>query len=287
MSRQQDMHSGSNMEGEVFIHPLAQVSKEAELGPGVWIGPYCLVNGRVSIGTGTRLMSHVVLEGQTIIGKDNVFYPFSSVGLVPQDLKYHGEPSSVIIGDRNTIRESVTIHRGTEGGGMVTRIGDQNLLMAYCHVAHDCHLGSRIIMANAANLAGHITIEDGAIIGGLSGLHQFVRIGALSMVGGMSGIPKDVPPYVWASGNRAYLHGLNIEGLKRAKFSAQTVGDLKKAYQLLFRSGYSQKEGLKAVRESVPSGPEVSHLLEFIERSERGVLTAPRQGQHENPSFKE
>ncbi|MHB1605629.1 MAG: acyl-ACP--UDP-N-acetylglucosamine O-acyltransferase [Leptospirales bacterium] len=287
MSRQQGIHSDSNMEGEVFIHPLAQVSKEAHLAPGVWIGPYCLVNGPVTIGSGTRLTSHVVLEGQTVIGKDNIFYPFSSAGLVPQDLKYHGEPSSVVIGDCNTIRESVTIHRGTEGGGMVTRIGDQNLLMAYCHIAHDCHLGSRIIMANAANLAGHITIEDGAIIGGLSGLHQFVRIGTLSMVGGMSGVPKDVPPYVWASGNRAYLFGLNLEGLKRAQFSPRTVSELKKAYQLLFRSGYSQKDGIRAVRETVPGGPEVNHLLEFIERSERGVLTAPRQGQHENPSSRE
>ncbi|MHB1286335.1 MAG: acyl-ACP--UDP-N-acetylglucosamine O-acyltransferase [Leptospirales bacterium] len=287
MSRQHDTDSGSNLEGEVFIHPLAQVSKEVELGPGVWIGPYCLLEGPISVGAGTRLLSHVVIHGRTTLGKGNILYPFSSVGLVPQDLKYHGEPSSVVIGDRNTIRESVTIHRGTEGGGMLTRIGDQNLLMASCHVAHDCHLGSRIIMANAANLAGHITIEDGAIIGGLSGLHQFVRIGTLSMVGGMSGIPKDVPPYVWASGNRAYLYGLNLEGLKRANFSAQAIGDLKKAYQILFRSGHSQKDALKAVRGSIQTGPEINHLLEFIEHSERGVLTAPRQGQHENSSQKE
>ncbi|KGA93459.1 acyl-ACP--UDP-N-acetylglucosamine O-acyltransferase [Leptospirillum ferriphilum] len=284
MSRSESRLTGEAGEGEVFIHPSAEVSSEVELGPGVYIGPFCVLKGKITVGSGTRFLSHVVIDGNTTIGKDNLFYPFSSAGLPPQDLKYRGEPSRVVIGDRNTIRESVTIHRGTEGGGMLTRIGDQNLLMANCHVAHDCHLGSRIVMANAANLAGHIIIEDGAIIGGLTGIHQFVRIGTLSMVGGMSGIPKDVPPYVWASGNRAYLYGLNLEGLKRARLSPDTISLLKKAYQLLFRSSLPQKEALDRVRKEIPSGPEIDHLVEFIEKSGRGVLTAPKSSSHENHS---
>ncbi|OOH71052.1 acyl-[acyl-carrier-protein]--UDP-N-acetylglucosamine O-acyltransferase [Leptospirillum ferriphilum] len=268
----------------MFIHPSAEVSPEVELGPGVYIGPFCVLKGKITVGSGTRFLSHVVIDGNTTIGKENLFYPFSSAGLPPQDLKYRGEPSRVVIGDRNTIRESVTIHRGTEGGGMLTRIGDQNLLMANCHVAHDCHLGSRIVMANAANLAGHIIIEDGAIIGGLTGIHQFVRIGTLSMVGGMSGVPKDVPPYVWASGNRAYLYGLNLEGLKRARLSPDTITLLKKAYQILFRSSLPQKEALDKVRKEIPSGPEIDHLVEFVEKSGRGVLTAPKTSPRENHS---
>jgi UDP-N-acetylglucosamine acyltransferase len=263
-------------QGEVFIHPMASVSKGAELAPGVSIGPFCTVGPQVVIGSGTRLISHVVLDGKVIVGQGNTFYPFSSAGLAPQDLKYHGEPSWVEIGDRNTIRESVTIHRGTEGGGMLTRLGDGNLLMAYVHVAHDCRLGSRIIMANASNLAGHITIEDGAIIGGLTGIHPFVKIGALSLVGGMSGISKDVPPYVWASGNRAFLYGLNLEGLRRAKISPDSIAALKKAYSILFRGGKNQKRSVAEVRDSVPLTQEVMHLLNFVEQSGRGILTARR-----------
>ena len=284
MSRSESRVTGEAEEGEIFIHPSAEVSPEVELGPGVYIGPFCVLKGKITVGTGTRFLSHVVIDGNTTIGKENLFYPFSSAGLPPQDLKYRGEPSRVVIGDRNTIRESVTIHRGTEGGGMLTRIGDQNLLMANCHVAHDCHLGSRIVMANAANLAGHIIIEDGAIIGGLTGIHQFVRIGTLSMVGGMSGVPKDVPPYVWASGNRAYLYGLNLEGLKRARLSPDTITLLKKAYQILFRSSLPQKEALDKVRKEIPSGPEIDHLVEFVEKSGRGVLTAPKTSSRENHS---
>jgi UDP-N-acetylglucosamine acyltransferase len=272
----QDADGEAMDKGEVFIHPMASVSKGAELAPGVSIGPFCTVGPEVVIGAGTRLISHVVLDGKVVIGQGNTFYPFSSAGLVPQDLKYHGEPSRVEIGDKNTIRESVTIHRGTEGGGMLTKLGDGNLLMAYVHVAHDCRLGSRIIMANAANLAGHITIEDGAIIGGLTGIHQFVKIGALALVGGMSGISKDVPPYVWASGNRAFLYGLNLEGLRRARIAPDSIAALKKAYSILFRGGKSQKKAVAEVRDCVPLTHEVTHLLNFVEQSGRGVLTARR-----------
>ena len=270
--------SRSYSEGKVTVHPSSSVHSRAILEPGVEIGPFCTVGENVRIGVGTRLLSHVVIDGHTVLGENNVIYPFTTIGMAPQDLKYRGEPSRTVIGSGNTIRESVTIHRGTEGGGMETVLGDNNLLMAYCHVAHDCRIGSRVVMANSANLAGHIIIDDGAIIGGLSGIHQFVRVGRFAMVGGMSGVPKDVPPFVWASGNRAYLYGLNQEGLRRNHISPESVALLKKAYQTLFRSGLPMAQAIDRVRTSIPATPEITHLLEFIESSERGVLTSPRGG---------
>ena len=269
--------SGDYTEGAIVVHPSAIVHPEAILEPGVVIGPFCTVGEHVRIGVGTRLISHVVIDGHTTLGSGNTIYPFTTIGMAPQDLKYQGEPARTVIGSGNTIRESVTIHRGTQGGGMETVLGDNNLLMAYCHVAHDCRIGSRVIMANSANLAGHITIEDGAIIGGLSGIHQFVRIGRLALVGGMSGVPKDVPPFVWASGNRAFLYGLNHEGLRRNHVSPDAVSLLKKAYQILFRSGLPMGEAVGRVHSSLPMTPEIEHLLSFVESSERGVLTAPRE----------
>ncbi len=270
--------SGEFSEGAIVVHPSSVVHSGAQLSPGVVIGPFCTVGEHVRIGVGTRLISHVVLDGHTTLGANNTIYPFTTIGMAPQDLKYQGEPARTIIGSGNTIRESVTIHRGTQGGGMETVLGDNNLLMAYCHVAHDCRIGSRVIMANSANLAGHITIEDGAIIGGLSGIHQFVRVGRLAMVGGMSGVPKDVPPFVWASGNRAFLYGLNNEGLRRNHVSAESISLLKKAYQILFRSGLPMGEAVARVHATLSMTPEIEHLLSFVESSERGVLTAPREG---------
>jgi UDP-N-acetylglucosamine acyltransferase len=267
----------SYSEGTIVVHPSAIVHSRALLEPGVVVGPFCIVGEHVKIGVGTRLISHVVVDGHTTIGAGNTIYPFTTIGMVPQDLKYQGEPARTVIGSGNTIRESVTIHRGTQGGGMETTLGDNNLLMAYCHVAHDCRIGSRIIMANSANLAGHITIEDGAIIGGLSGIHQFVRIGRYALVGGMSGVPKDVPPFVWASGNRAFLYGLNHEGLRRNHIGPESVSLLKKAYQILFRSGLPMTEALGKVRSTLSMTPEIDHLLTFVEQSERGVLTAPKE----------
>ncbi len=273
--------SGNYSEGAIVVHPTSIVAPGAVLDQGVVIGPYCTIGEHVRLGVGTRLISHVVIEGHTTLGANNTIYPFTTIGMAPQDLKYQGEPARTIIGSGNTIRESVTIHRGTQGGGMETVLGDHNLLMAYCHVAHDCRIGSRVIMANSANLAGHITIEDGAIIGGLSGIHQFVRIGRLAMVGGMSGVPKDVPPFVWASGNRAFLYGLNHEGLRRNRIGPEAISLLKKAYHILFRSGLSMSEAAGRVRGSLPMTPEIEHLLSFVESSERGVLTPPRdQGDH-------
>lgn len=267
----------SYSEGTIVVHPSAIVHSRALLEPGVVVGPFCIVGEHVKIGVGTRLISHVVVDGHTTIGAGNTIYPFTTIGMVPQDLKYQGEPARTVIGSGNTIRESVTIHRGTQGGGMETTLGDNNLLMAYCHVAHDCRIGSRVIMANSANLAGHITIEDGAIIGGLSGIHQFVRIGRYALVGGMSGVPKDVPPFVWASGNRAFLYGLNHEGLRRNHIGPESVSLLKKAYQILFRSGLPMTEALSKVRSTLSMTPEIDHLLTFVEQSERGVLTAPKE----------
>lgn len=276
MKKKGDHPPDSPDEGSIVIHPSAMVHPDARLSPGVAIGPFCVVGGHVTIGPGTRLISHVVIDGHTTIGSRNTFYPFTTIGMAPQDLKYQGEPARTTIGSGNTIRESVTIHRGTQGGGMETSLGDNNLLMAYCHVAHDCRIGSRVVMANSANLAGHITIEDGAIIGGLSGIHQFVRIGKYALVGGMSGIPKDVPPFVWASGNRAFLYGLNHEGLRRNRIPEASVALLKKAYQILFRSSLSLSAAIGAVRNTLPPCPEVTQLLAFIESSERGILTGPK-----------
>lgn len=197
------------------IHPTAIVSDKAKIGNNVKIGPYCVVDEHVSLGDGCELISHVSISGHTTVGSNNRFFPFSCIGHDPQDLKFHGEASELIIGDGNTIRESVTINPGTEGGGMLTRLGNNNLLMAYSHVAHDCLLENDIIMANNATLAGHVKVEDGAIIGGMSAIHQFLRIGKYSMIGGMSGVVKDIPPYcLTAGGYRPALAGLNLIGLE-------------------------------------------------------------------------
>jgi UDP-N-acetylglucosamine acyltransferase len=213
----------------------------------------------------------VVIERHTDIGEDNRIAQFASIGGDPQDLKYRGEVTRVVIGNRNSIREYVTINRATVHDIGVTAIGDDNLLMAYTHVAHNCKLGNRIVMANAANLAGHIHVEDYAIIGGLTGVHQFTRIGAHCIIGGASGVPKDIPPFVMASGNFAKLYGLNIIGLKRRGFSEETIGALKQAYRIIFRSAMRLAPALARVEQEVPDLPEVRQFLAFIRRSERGI----------------
>ncbi|RMH52087.1 MAG: acyl-ACP--UDP-N-acetylglucosamine O-acyltransferase [Zetaproteobacteria bacterium] len=258
------------------IHPTAIVSPEAELAADVIVGPWCVIDGPVRIGSGCRLISHVVLSGRTTIGADNRFFPFSSVGLEPQDLKYRGEPSEVVIGCGNTIREHATIHAGTEGGGMVTRIGDGNLIMAYAHVAHDCWLGNRIVLANAATLAGHVTIEDDAIIGGLSAVHQFLRIGRLAMIGGMSGIVQDVPPFTMiAGGYRPGLAGLNLVGLQRKGFDAARIRRLKQVYRALFQRDAAREERIAAARAAAGDDEAAGHMVDFVAAAERGV-TWPR-----------
>ncbi len=256
------------------IHPTALVDKSVELGDGVTIGPYSIIEGRVVIGHDTRIHSHVVIKDLTTIGHKCEIFQFAVVGEIPQDLKFQGEETHLIIGDGNIIREFATLHRGTAGGGGVTRVGHGNLFMAYTHVAHDCQVGNGVIMSNAATLAGHITVEDYAILGGLSAVHQYCHIGAHAFVGGCSAVHRDVPPYAMAVGNRAKLVGLNLVGLKRHGFTDSSLQPLKKAYELVFLSDLNQKEAIDRVKAEVPQTPEVQHLLKFLETSERGLLPA-------------
>lgn len=253
------------------IHPTAIVHPKAELAEDVAIGPYCLIGEHVKIGRRVKLMSHVAIEGWTEIGEDCEFFPFSSIGTIPQDLKFQGEKSRLIIGQKNVFREFVTLNRGTAEGGGATKIGDHNFFMAYVHVAHDCQTGDHVVMANAATLAGHIVIQDYAIVGGLVGIHQHVRIGCYAMVGGCSAIGMDVPPFTTAAGYRAKLYGLNLVGLRRHGFSNDRIGKLKKAYQILFQEELPLKEAIKRVREEIEESEDIKRLLAFMETSERGV----------------
>ena len=253
------------------IHPTAVVAPDVELAGGVEIGPYAVVGPDVHIGENTVIGSHVVIEGHTDIGARCRIFQFASIGVQPQDLKFRGEPTRVVIGNDNTIREFVTIHRATVSDIGVTIMGDHNLIMAYSHIAHNCKLGNHVIMVNAANLAGHIHVEDYAIIGGLTGVHQFTRIGAHCIIGGASAISKDVAPYLLVSGNRAKPHGLNLIGLKRRGFKEGTIRALKDAYRLIFRSSLLLRTAIEKVRNEVEDCPEVRHFVEFIEQSKRGI----------------
>lgn len=255
------------------IHKTAIVSPDAKLADGVSIGPYCIVGKRIKLGKNTSLISHVFIE-ETEVGEDCIIYPFATIGLPPQDVKYKGEKTKVKIGDNNIIREYVTIHRASVEGDGVTSIGNNNFLMAYTHVAHDCKIGNFVSMANVATLAGHVTIEDYAVIGGLVAVHQFTRIGAYSMVGGFSGVGQDIPPYMTASGSRAKLYGLNIIGLRRHGFDESTIRELKKAYKILFRSKLTLKEAMDKVRYEIKASRETKQLLEFLEshsKNKRGI----------------
>ena len=253
------------------IHSTAIVSPKAEIEEETSIGPFCIIQDGVHIRKGARLISNVIIEGDTEIGENCVVYPFASIGLPPQDMKYKGEKTGVRIGSNNTIREYSTIHRASVGGDRVTSIGDGNFLMAYVHVAHDCKIGNSVIMANVATLAGHVLIEDHAVIGGLSAIHQFTRIGAYAMVGGFSGIGQDIPPYMIASGARAKLFGLNAIGLKRHGFSDSTINELKKAYKILFREKRTLKDAIQKIQEDLPYTDEIKHLIEFIQKNKRGI----------------
>lgn len=265
-----------------MIHPSAVIADGAVIAADVKIGPYCVVGENVSLGEGCELMSHVVLGGYTSIGKGNRFFPFAAVGMQPQDLKYHGEPSRVEIGDNNTFRENVTVNAGTEGGGMLTSIGNRNLFMAYVHVAHDCHIANEVIMANAAMLAGHIVISDGAIIGGMSAIHQFIRIGRFAMIGGMSGINKDVPPFcLTAGGYRPGLAGLNIIGLKRRNFSLEDIARLKQAYRILLQGAGMMGNKIAQAKEELEDHALVRELIEFASTAERGLVMHRRDGNDE------
>ena len=255
----------------VKVHPTAVVEPGAELDGDVEVGPYCVIGSKVKIGKGTRIKSNAVVEGRTTLGEGNLIFQFATVGSVPQDLKYKGEESQLIIGHHNAIREFASLNPGTTGGGMVTRIGDHNLLMMYCHIAHDCIIGHHNIIANGATLGGHVVIEDYVIVGGLVGIHQFVRIGAGAILGAGSMVSKDVAPFCNATGDRARLRGLNLEGLRRRGLTKEQIEALKKGYRIIFQSGLSTVEALKRVRREIPKSPEVEQMVEFIEKSQRGV----------------
>ncbi len=254
------------------IHPSSIVEEGAVIGDGVHIGPFCFVGSLVEIGAGTELKSHVVVNGITKIGCDNQIYQFASIGEANQDLKYAGEPTRVEIGDRNRIRESVSIHRGTVQGGGLTKVGSDNLLMINAHIAHDCIIGDRCILANNATLGGHVEIDDFAIIGGMTAIHQFCVIGAHVMVGGCSGVAQDVPPFVIAQGNHATPFGINIEGLKRRGFDKESLHAIRNAYKLLYRSGRTLDEVKPEIAELAEQHPAVQAFIDFFARSTRGII---------------
>ena len=253
------------------IHETALVDRRAELDRDVEVGPYSIIGPGVRIGKGTRVKSHAVIEGHTTIGEGNLIFQFATVGSVPQDLKYRGEESRLVIGDHNTIREFVSLNPGTTGGGMVTRVGSHNLLMMYCHIAHDCSLGDRNIIANGATFGGHVVVEDYVIVGGLVGIHQFVKIGAGALLGAGSMVSKDVPPYCNAAGDRARIKGLNVEGMRRRGFVKEQIEAIRKAYRIIFQSGLTAKAALKKARKEIPESVEVERMAVFIEDSKRGI----------------
>lgn len=257
------------------IHPTAIVEAGAKLGANVAVGPYCTVGADVELGDGVSLVSHVVVGGRTAIGANTKIYPFASVGLQPQDLKYKGEASQLVIGCNNVIREHVTMNPGTEGGGMVTRVGNNCLFMVGAHVAHDCQLGDHVIMVNNATLAGHVQIGDWAILGGLSAVHQFARIGRHAMIGGMSGVENDVIPYGSVLGNRARLSGLNVVGLKRRNFNRETIHALRNAYRLLFAPEGTMAERLKDVAEIFKDNEPVMEIVNFIRADSTRSICQP------------
>lgn len=255
-----------------FIHETAVVADGAQIGEDCHIGPFCTIGEKVSLGKSVRLDSHVVVDGETTIGDETHIFPFASIGLGPQDLKYAGEPTSTEIGKKNHIREFVTIHRGTAGGGGVTRIGDGNLLMAQAHVAHDCQLGNEVIMANAATLAGHVEIADKASIGAYSGVHQFCRVGYEAFIGGYSVVVKDAMPFAIIQGNHAKCYGLNRLGVKRRGYSRETVDKLNHAFHLLLAAKLNTSQALEKIRAEISNCKEVDMLCGFIESSKRGVV---------------
>jgi UDP-N-acetylglucosamine acyltransferase len=255
------------------VHSTAIVDPGARIAGTAEIGPYCIVGAEVEIGAGTRLMAHVYVEGPTWIGEDNIFYPYSSVGVASQDLKYKGERAETRIGSRNKVREFVTIHRGTQGGGLLTRIGDDNLLMAYTHVAHDCLIGNHVILVNGVTLGGHVTIGDWVEVSAFAGVHQFCRIGKHAIVGGYSVVTQDVMPYSNTVSERPIrVFGANKIGMERRGFPKETIEALQTALRLLTRAQLNTTQAIERIRAEVPACPEVEELLEFIASSQRGVI---------------
>jgi UDP-N-acetylglucosamine acyltransferase len=255
------------------IHPTAIVDPQARIAASAEVGPYCIIGADVEIGERTRLVAHVYVEGVTSIGEDNLFYPYTTVGVAPQDLKYQGERSETRIGHRNKIREFITIHRGTEGGGLITRIGDDNLLMAYTHVAHDVQIGNHTILANGVTFGGHALVGDWAVIGAFSGVHQFCRVGRHAMIGGYSVITQDVLPYsMTVSPREVKIFGANKTGLERRGFSADSIETLHKAFRLLTKSSLNTAQAVERIRAELEPLSELEELLAFIDSSERGFV---------------
>jgi UDP-N-acetylglucosamine acyltransferase len=259
------------------VHPTAVVEDGAELAPGVAIGPYAVIGPRVRLGPGVEVMAHAVVLGSTQIGAMTRIFPHAVVGSSPQDMKYKGGDTRLVIGERNVIREGVTVNTGTELGGGFTRVGNDAILMANAHVAHDCVLGDRVILANNVMLAGHVRVHDGAILNGGAGVHHFTTIGTLAYVGGLSRITRDVPPYMIVEGHPSRVRGLNLIGMKRARFPESTIEALKEAYRLLYRSDLPARDAIARLRVDFASVPEVAELAGFIEASGTGRLG--RQGE--------
>ena len=269
------------MSTETAIHPSAVIAPGAELDHGVRVGPYAVIGRQVRIGRDSSIGPHSVIEGRTTLGCENQIFQFASVGAIPQDKKYQGEDSRLTIGDRNTIREFATLNTGTTGGGLITRIGNDNLFMVYSHVGHDCQIGNNVILANCATLAGHVLLEDYVGVGGLAAIHQFTRVGESAYLGGGAMVSLDVPPYCVAQGDRARLFGLNLIGLKRRGFGEEQLNALKKAYRTLFAEGLTLKEAADRTRQEQVSSPEVVHLTEFIASSQRGICRPRRNAGQE------
>src|SRR5436190_8779485 len=253
------------------IHPTAVVSQNARIGDDCFIGPYCIIGDEVELGDNVRLESHCVVDGHTSLGTETQVFPFVSIGLASQDLKYEGEPSETKIGKRNKIREFVTIHRGTAGGGMLTRLGDDCLIMAQAHIAHDCLIGDGVIMANAATLAGHVVIEDRANVGAYSGIHQFCRVGKEAYIGGYSVVVKDALPFALTVGNHAKCYGLNVTGMKRRDYSRATIDALHHAFHLLLSAKLNTTQAVERIKQEINDSQEVTDLVSFIQASNRGV----------------
>ncbi len=252
------------------IHATAVIHPKAQIGAGCRIGPYCVIGEHVTLGDRCQLHSHVVIDGHTTLGADNQIFPFASIGLRTQDLKWKGGATRTEIGERNTFRESVTVHSATSEGN-ATIVGSDNHILAYCHIAHDVKLGNRVIMSNVATLAGHVVVEDAAVIGGLAAIHQFCRIGRMSMIGGCSKVVQDVPPFMITDGNPATTRMINKHGLERNGVTDEAQAALKKACRILFREGLSIPNALARIEADLPPLPEVRHLLEFARSSERGL----------------
>lgn len=266
-----------------LVHSSAIIASGAQIDPTVEIGPYAIIGPNVSIGAGTKIGSHTVIEGHTTIGQDNVISHFAALGGVPQDMKYRGEPTKLVIGDRNTIREFTTIHTGTVQDKGVTSIGNDNWIMAYVHIAHDCVVANHTIFSSNAQIAGHVIVEDWAILGGMSGVHQFVRIGQHSMLGGASALVQDIPPFVIAAGDKAQPHGLNAEGLKRRGFSTESISALRHAYRILYKDGLTFEDAKLQIQTLISEGMDgksldqeahtkVFEFLQFISASTRGII---------------